>query len=71
MDFKKLAVECIDLEKFAIGLLDGAVEPAIDKVVADSANLVDDAVKAMVYPPLKIELHKLIAEAVAKLKASV
>jgi hypothetical protein len=46
-----------------------ALEPALKKVVADSSNLVDDAVFAMVYPPLKIELQKAIAALVEKLEA--
>lgn len=69
MDIKKVLLDCIDLEKLAAELIELGLEPALKKVVADSSNLVDDAVLAMVYPPLKLELHKLIAAEVAKLKA--
>lgn len=69
MDVKKILLDSIDLEKLAIGLLEGGLEPALKKVVEDSSNKVDDAIFAMVYPPLKLELHKFIAAEVAKLKA--
>jgi len=69
MDIKKILLDAIDLEKLAVGLIEQALEPALKKVVADSSNLVDDAVFAMVFPPLKLELHKFIAAEVAKLKA--
>ena len=69
MDIKKVLLDCIDLEKLASELIELGLEPALKKVVADSSNLVDDAILAMVYPPLKLELHKLIAAEVAKLKA--
>jgi hypothetical protein len=69
MDVKKILLDCIDLEKLAAELIELGLEPALKKVVADSSNLVDDAVFAMVFPPLKLELHKFIAAEVAKLKA--
>jgi hypothetical protein len=40
--------------------LDLALEPALDKVVADTANPFDDMLKAAVYPTLREELQKLI-----------
>ena len=49
--------------------LELALEPALKKVVADSSNLVDDAVFGMVYPPLKAELQKVIAKLIEDLKA--
>lgn len=69
MDIKKILLECVDLEKLVAELMAQGLEPALKKVVADSSNPVDDAVFAMVYPPLKNELQKLIAAEVAKLKA--
>lgn len=68
MDFKKLIIDCVDFEKLALALLEQGLEPALKKVVEDSSNKVDDAVFAMVFPPLKQELHKFIAAEVAKLK---
>jgi len=70
MDIKKVLLDSIDLEKLAAALIEEGLEPALKQVVADSSNLVDDAVFATVYPPLKLELHKFIAAEVAKLKAS-
>jgi hypothetical protein len=69
MDIKEVLLDCIDLEKLAAKLIELGLEPALKKVVADSSNLVDDAIFAMVFPPLKLELHKFIAAEVAKLKA--
>jgi len=69
MDIKKVLLDCIDLEKLAAELIELGIEPALKKVVADSSNLVDDAIFAMVLPPLKLELHKIVAAKVAELKA--
>lgn len=69
MDIKKVLLNSIDLEKLVEGLLIEGLEPAFKKLVADSASPIDDAVFAMVYPPLKLELHKFVAAEVAKLKA--
>jgi hypothetical protein len=55
-----------DLPVLAISL---ALEPALKKVVEDSSNPVDDAIFAMVYPPLKLEIHKVLAKLIADLKA--
>lgn len=55
-----------DLPILAVEL---ALEPALKKVVADSTNPVDDAIFAMVYPPLKVELHKALAKLIDGLKA--
>ena len=55
-----------DLPILAVEL---ALEPALKKVVADSTNQVDDAIFAMVYPPLKVELHKALAKLIDGLKA--
>ena len=54
-----------DLPILAIEL---ALEPALKKVVLDSSNLVDDAIMAMVLPPLKLELHKALAKLIEDLK---
>jgi len=54
------------LPMLAVELL---LEPALKKVVADSSNPVDDVIMAMVYPPLKAEVEKLVKEYLEKLKA--
>lgn len=78
MDTKKLAksaLECvevkIDLNKLAAVLIDEVLEPALDKVVKDSANPVDDAVKAMIYPVLEKEIKELIAKKVVVLEEEI
>lgn len=67
----KVAVEAIDLEKLANGMLDEVLEPALANLVADTTNPFDDAAKAMLYPILSAELKKQIATQVAKLKEHV
>lgn len=57
------------VESLPVLAVDLFVEPALKKLVADSSNPIDDAIFAMVYPPLKAELEKMLAEALEKLKA--
>jgi hypothetical protein len=57
------------VESLPVLAVDMFVEPALKKLVADSSNPIDDAIFAMVYPPLKVELEKMLAEALEKLKA--
>lgn len=56
------------VEGLPVLAIDLFVEPALKKVVADSSNPVDDAIFAMVFPPLKSEIEKLVKEALEKLK---
>lgn len=56
------------VESLPVLAVDLFVEPALKKLVADSSNPIDDAIFAMVYPPLKAELEKMLAEALEKLK---
>ena len=56
------------VESLPVLAVDLFVEPALKKLVADSSNPIDDAIFAMVYPPLKAELEKMLSEALAKLK---
>lgn len=69
MNVKKILLDSVDVEKLVSSLIVEGLEPALKKLVADSSNPIDDAVFAMVYPPLKLELQKLVAAEVAKLKA--
>jgi len=48
-------------------LLDTILEPALDKIVKDSANQIDDVVKAALYPLLEAELKKLAKDGWDKL----
>jgi hypothetical protein len=56
------------VEELPMLAIDLVVEPALKKVVEDSSNPVDDAIFAMVYPPLKLELHKALAKLIEGLK---
>lgn len=56
------------VEGLPVLAIDLFVEPALKKVVEDSSNPVDNAIFAMVFPPLKAELEKMIKEALEKLK---
>lgn len=74
MDVKKealsLLVECIDLEKLAVGALHLA-EKAAQEAAAKSATPVDDAIEAVAFPALNPAVEKLIKDAVADLKAKI
>ena len=69
-DLVKLLVECIDLEKLVLGLVEGIGEKALKDVVAKSATPIDDAVVAVILPALNPALEALIKSEIAKLKAS-
>lgn len=66
-ELKKQILES-KVEELPILAIELALEPALKKVVADSSNPVDDAIFAMVYPPLKLELHKALAKLIEGLK---
>ena len=65
----KLAMKHLDVPGLISDVLDQALEPAIDKFVADSANPYDDMLKAAIYPVLKAELKNIVAEKWAELQA--
>jgi len=58
----ELLVASIDLKKLANGLVDEVVQKALEKVVADSANPIDDVIMAALWPVLEKEVKKLIEE---------
>ena len=45
--------------------LDLVLEPALQRVVDDSANPFDNILKAAVYPALRLELKKAVEEKIA------
>lgn len=61
-ELKKLVVASFNLKGFANGLVDGVVKNALEKVVADSSNTIDDALMPLLYPLLQAEAKKLIEE---------
>lgn len=61
----------VDLKKLSFGLIDEVLEPALDKVVEDSTNPIDNAMKAMIYPTLEAELKKLIEKEVVKIEEAI
>ena len=69
-DLVKLLIDCIDLEKLVLGLVEGIGEKALKDVVAKSATPIDDAVVAVILPALNPALEALIKSEIAKLKAS-
>jgi hypothetical protein len=69
VDLKKLVLDSVDLEKLAFGVIDEVLEKALNEVVAKSENKIDDAVAAMIYPILEVEIKKFISAKVAELKA--
>jgi activator of 2-hydroxyglutaryl-CoA dehydratase len=70
-DLVKLLAECIDMEKLAIGLVEGIAEQALKDAVAKSATPIDDAVVAMILPALNPAMEDLIKKQIADLKAKI
>jgi hypothetical protein len=66
----KLLIDCIDLEKLALGLLEDVAEKALKEAVAKTATPIDDAVIAVLLPALNPAVEALIKAKVAELKAS-
>jgi len=62
-----LLLENINLEGMSNALIDGVLEPALKKVVADSANTLDDMAMAAIYPVLEKELKEYIAKLISEL----
>lgn len=64
-------VDAIDLEKLSTGMLDSVLVPALNEIVADSSNKIDDAAVAMLLPLLEPKLKEYIAKEIAVLKEKV
>lgn len=58
----KLIVESIDLKKLANGIMDEVIEKALEKVVKDSANTIDDSIMPLLWPLLEKEVKKVIED---------
>lgn len=58
----KKVIECVDLNKLAVVVVEEIVEDALKKVVEDTENKFDDAAFAYIFPLLKKELLKLVEE---------
>lgn len=70
-DLQKLLLECIDLEKLALGLVKGIGEKALVEAAAKSETKIDDAVLAMLLPALDPVIEEFIKKEVADLKAKI
>ena len=68
-DLVKLLLDSVDLEKLALGLIEGIGEQALKDAVAKSATPIDDALVAMILPALNPALEELVKKQVADLKA--
>jgi hypothetical protein len=69
VELEKLVLECIDLEKLAIGLVEGIGEEALKEVVAKSATPIDDAIVAMLLPAMNPVIEAMVKAKVAAIKA--
>jgi hypothetical protein len=58
----RLLIESVDVKGLAVGLIDEIIEEALNKVVADSSNKIDDMIMATLWPVLEIEIKKLIED---------
>lgn len=66
-----LLVDCIDLEKLALGLVKDIGEKALKEIAAKTATPIDDGVLAVLLPALNPALEQIIKEKVAELKAEI
>lgn len=57
----------VNLGGLVADTLDEVLEPALQKVVADSSNPLDDIAMAAIYPVLEKELNKLVEAQINKL----
>ena len=61
----------IKVKPVAMGIIDDVLEPAIDKIVADTKNPFDDMLKKAVYPMLEAEIKDGISKAIDGLKLKI
>lgn len=54
-----LVVKNVNLPGLVFDIIDEVLEPALDKIVAESSNPFDDMAKASLYPLLEKELKEL------------
>ena len=52
-------------------LIDEVLEPALDKIVADSRNPFDNMLKASVYPALEKEMKEFAEKKIQELQAKI
>lgn len=58
----KVLLASIDLKALANGIVDEVIQEALEKVVKDSANTIDDTLMPLIWPLLEKEVKKLIDE---------
>lgn len=56
----KLLVKSIDLKSLANGIVDEVIQEALEKVVKDSSNTVDDTIMPLLWPLLEKEVKEMI-----------
>lgn len=56
----KILLENVNVSGIAFALIDDVLEEALQKVVDDSTNTVDDMLMAAIYPILEKELKELL-----------
>lgn len=66
----KILKDNVNLGGLAADVLDEALEPALQKVVDDSANPLDNALMSAFYPSLETFLKEEVEKAVNKLFSS-
>lgn len=64
----ELAIKHLNVPGLLVDVIDEVLEPALDKIVADSENPYDDMAKAALYPVLEKALKDIIAEKWAELQ---
>ena len=67
---KKAVYANMNVPGLVSDVMDDVLEPALDKVVADSSNALDDILKAAIYPTLAKEVKQLVQAQWDKLMAA-
>jgi hypothetical protein len=66
----ELAIKHLNVPGLLADVIDQVLEPALDKIVADSANPYDDMAKAALYPVLEKALKDKVGELWAEIQPS-
>lgn len=61
----------IEIKPVVHKIIDQVIEPALDKLVADTKTQFDDIAKASVYPGLEAKAKEVIDEKIEELKAKI
>lgn len=68
---KESVVIKIDIDGAVMGIVNKVLEPALNKIVADTSNPIDDSIVALLLPLLKKEVASALAKLEDKLEEKI